>query len=357
MKIKNNKKIILIVLVFILLLIFLCLVVNKSLMYKYELFTDVIDSEEKCKYISSYGIMKSCTIYSSSTPISSIKVLQDYDFTKGFNNCTIYICTSALPEFISKINNINNINNTNNVNDINYKFILVSGDADETTPTDIVTTNEEFIKFIENDKIVHWYAQNCIGKHPKLSPIPIGLDYHTMNNTINHPWGESMTPKKQEDLLMTLSKDAKPFWERLTKCYSNFHFAITDSKYGYDRTDAMNTIQNELIYYEPNKIKRLETWKNMSTFCFILSPHGNGLDCHRTWEALCLGCIPIVKTSSLDVLFYDLPVLIVNEWSDVTLELLNYTISNYKTKYVSNQFNYDTLLLHYWMNKIKTSAI
>ena len=340
---KNKNKLIIILLVFVILLIVLCVFVNKSFIFKYELFTDKNESEENCIYISSYGIMKSCNIYSSTTPISSIKVLKDYDFTKGFDNCCIYICTSALPEFVSKINNIN------------YKFILVSGDADETTPTDIFTNNEEFNKFIENDKILHWYTQNCIGKHIKLSHIPIGLDYHTMSNNKNHQWGDSMTPKQQEELLMNISKDAKPFWERINQCYSNFHFTITDSKFGYDRIDAMNNIPNDLIYYEPNKIKRIETWVNMSTFCFIISPHGNGLDCHRTWEALCLGCIPIVKTSSLDILFYDLPVLIVNEWSDITLELLNNTISNYKNKYVTKQFNYNKLLLKYWINKITTS--
>ena len=62
-----------------------------------------------------------------------------------------------------------------------------------------------------------------------------------------------------------------------------------------------------------------------------------------------------LKTSSLDILFYDLPVLIVNEWSDITLELLNNTISNYKNKYVTKQFNYNKLLLKYWINKITTS--
>ena len=43
---------------------------------------------------------------------------------------------------------------------------------------------------------------------------------------------------------------------------------------------------------------------------FILSPPGAGFDCHRTWEALYLGAIPIVKTSSLDPLYKDLPVVI-----------------------------------------------
>ena len=80
----------------------------------------------------------------------------------------------------------------------------------------------------------------------------------------------------------------------------------------------------------------------------MISPHGNGLDCHRTWEALCLNCIPIVKTSPLDNLYIDLPVLIVNEWNDISMELLEKTANDFKDK----TFNYDKLTLQYWMDKI-----
>ena len=45
-----------------------------------------------------------------------------------------------------------------------------------------------------------------------------------------------------------------------------------------------------------------------------MSPQGNGLDCHRTWEALILKTIPIVRTSSLDPLYEGLPVVVVHEW-------------------------------------------
>ena len=95
-----------------------------------------------------------------------------------------------------------------------------------------------------------------------------------------------------------------------------------NTKYGYDRVDAYNQVPKELVYYEKNHIKRLNTWENQSKYAFVLSPHGNGLDCHRTWEALCLGCIPIVKTSAIDYLYEDLPVLIVKEWFDITKEIL-----------------------------------
>jgi hypothetical protein len=41
------------------------------------------------------------------------------------------------------------------------------------------------------------------------------------------------------------------------------------------------------------------------------------MDCHRTWEMLYFGMIPIVKTSTLDLLFTGLPVVILQTWEDL----------------------------------------
>ena len=43
----------------------------------------------------------------------------------------------------------------------------------------------------------------------------------------------------------------------------------------------------------------LTTLQQHAHFAFVASPSGNGLDCHRTWEALLLRSIPIVKVSVL----------------------------------------------------------
>ena len=102
------------------------------------------------------------------------------------------------------------------------------------------------------------------------------------------------------------------------------------------------------MYKRQSKIERYNTWKNQVEYTFVASPHGNGLDCHRTWEALCLGCIVIVKKSALDELYHGLPVLIVGEWSDICENLLLETISLFKTL----DFQYEKLSLNYWMNKI-----
>jgi hypothetical protein len=78
----------------------------------------------------------------------------------------------------------------------------------------------------------------------------------------------------------------------------------------------------------------------------VISPRGNGLDTHRLWEALYLGSLPIVKTSSLDLLYQNLPVLIVQEWEQVTEELLRK-----KAKELTHS-NPEPLTIYYWLDQI-----
>ena len=295
--------------------------------------------ENNCKYVSSRGIMKSCDIYSQQ-PISSIRQLIKYNFSMCKNGSTLYICSSALKHFISVL-----------FTRLNCKIILVTGDCDETCWKDLFSTYKEFISFIESEKIIHWFSQNSIAKHPKMTQIPIGLDYHTMVNG-HQTWGPKLNPLEQENVLQNIigNPSFKPFWEREIKCYSNFHFSMK-TRFGYDRLDAFNSIPKQLVYYEPTHVLRKQSWETQAKYAFVISPHGNGLDCHRTWEALTLGCIPIVKTSGLDSLYSDLPVLIVKNWSDINDNLLQITINQFKTI----KFNYERLLLSYWIQILNSN--
>jgi GR25 family glycosyltransferase involved in LPS biosynthesis len=290
--------------------------------------------ENECKFVSSLGILQSCDV-KSAVPISSTQKLIQYDWNTLKNGDSLYICSNAIKEFFKQYKTIN------------VSFILVTGDCDEIVPNDCFDTRNDFEEFINSDKVIHWYAQNCSGNHPKLSGIPIGLDYHTVKRQ-DHQWSRKMSPLCQEQQLLELN--TIPFTQRIIGCYSNFHFSIEGARFGFDRKDAMNNVPKELVFYEPSKCPRLESWKNQVKYAFVLSPHGNGLDCHRTWEALCLGCIPIVKKSVIDYLYEDLPVLIVDEWKQVTLILLEQTITDFSTK----TFNYSKLRLDYWVDKINS---
>jgi hypothetical protein len=292
-------------------------------------------NEKDCIYVSSRGILKSCDFYSK-TPISSISYLINYNeqLNNHKDNVVIYVCNTAIKDFIN-----------NHIQYIKCDFVLVSGDSDTTVPYDIFSSREEFIQFIKNEKLIHWYSQNCIIDHSKLTRIPIGLDYHTLSEC-KYIWGEQSHPISQEQNLIKLRDNSKPFWEREIKCYSNFHFNFY--RFGQDRIDAINNIQKNLIFYEEKQVPRIESWKTQTTYAFVVSPHGNGLDCHRTWEALILGCIVIVKQSGLDPLYEGLPVLIVSDWSDINMKLLEDTVKLFKNV----SFNYNKLKLEYWMNII-----
>lgn len=97
---------------------------------------------------------------------------------------------------------------------------------------------------------------------------------------------------------------------------------------------------------------RTELWKRKGEYAFSISPHGNGLDCHRTWEDLVLGCIVIVKTSSLDPLYEGLPVVIVKDWSEVTKENLKKWLALYHDASENPAYR-KKLTNAYWLRKIR----
>ncbi len=288
-------------------------------------------------YASSRGILKSCDYYSQN-PISSINILYNYphlEYLKTIKKPSIYICSSVIKSFIKCM-----------LPQIDYPFILVSGDCDETISNDM--NNDYSNILLEDQRLIHWFCQNNTIVHNKITTIPIGLDYHTLTQI--PAWGDISTCKEQELSLINIKSQSKPFWNREQKCYATFHFALRSN----DRKDALNNIDSDLVHYEENQITRLNTWNNQKDYTFVISPHGNGVDCHRTWEALCLGCIPIVKTSPIDILYKDLPVLIVEKWEDINIELLERTSKVFKTKQINNEFNMHKLELKYWVELIKS---
>lgn len=59
---------------------------------------------------------------------------------------------------------------------------------------------------------------------------------------------------------------------------------------------------------------------------FVACPPGHGMDTHRIWETLYMKRIPIIKRHPyFERLLKDFPVLFVDEWSDITKELLENT--------------------------------
>jgi hypothetical protein len=282
--------------------------------------------ESRCFYVGSRGLLKSCIHHSPNPNSTEYKMEWDIPLHLLKDGDSIYICSSALSDFVNRI-----------LPNIRTKFVLVTGDSDYSISADS--------DFISDPRLLAWFSQNLVSSkpHPKVKFLPIGLDYHTMANNDMY-WGQKTSPKTQEDELFAVAKKSRPFFERIPFAYTTFHFAIHRGS----RWQAYHEIPKDLVYYEPNQIPRLESWNNQIKYAFVLSPPGEGLDCHRTWEALCLGCIPIMISTPLDDMFEGLPVLIVKSWSHVTKELLDNTIAEYSLK----EWCLDKLQLKYWVDKL-----
>lgn len=56
---------------------------------------------------------------------------------------------------------------------------------------------------------------------------------------------------------------------------------------------------------------------------FVISPEGNGIDCHRHYEALMAGCIPIVERyDGICDKYGNCPILYTDDYSEITPEFL-----------------------------------
>jgi hypothetical protein len=269
--------------------------------------------------IASREFHRLCTHKISNPESESHRIPSTYPTKAGES---IYVHNTALERFVSEL-----------LPKIEVPFVLVSGDTDRTVPDDC---QYACAQILESPFLLRWYSQNCTKTdNPKLIQLPIGMYFHTRIPG-KYPGSPDQTVEEQMqsvDQLRNLPIEKRPL------CYANFQF-LMHTRYAWDRRDAIVEVPRNLVYYEPRRVSRIDTWSNMIQHKYVLSPHGNGLDCHRTWEALVLGCIPIVKTSPLDPMYEGLPVLIVQKWSDVTRELLD--------SFVPQTTGLNKLTLDYW---------
>lgn len=94
---------------------------------------------------------------------------------------------------------------------------------------------------------------------------------------------------------------------------------------------------------EPNK-KYLQ---NIASSKYVLSPHGDYPDCYRHYEAMYLSAIPITIRHPKLYFLEDMPTLLLNDWSELTEDLLN---SSYDT--IINKSR-EKLDINYWIDLMK----
>lgn len=263
-----------------------------------------------------------------------------YPFITGdtFRNMANHICDETNLEFDPKSVKYADIIFVGAEKDI-IRYFLEKIHPRIANPYILITHNDDtsipgpLEKYLDDPKLLTWFAQNIDRDHPKLVGIPIGFS--------NPVWGEIGNTQNYHAAMQNI-----PSWDaRENKAYMNFNIT-TNSQI---RSPIWNFFINKSFIHAVSRTSHRQHLEDLKKFRFVISPPGNGVDCVRHWESLLMGAIPIIKHSALDPLFQYLPVILIHEWSQVTPEFLEEQYKLLKDK----TFNRDKLLIDYWLNLIR----
>ena len=242
-----------------------------------------------------------------------------FDYTKVEEGDKVFVNLDYFNNFLNEVRKYS----------IKAKFILITHNADNPF-TDWHFNN---IK----DYVLKVYAINNICDNINVVTIPLAFqDY----------------PKDHFKLIiLTAIKRNKA--EKTNLLYMNFAIHTNKEK----RTICYNTFKGAEWVTKEENITKEKFMERILESKYVLSPEGTGIDCHRIYESIICGTIPIILKSGtvMDKFYEKLPVLLIDDWSIITKEYLenenNYE-NNRKRLYDWLNNNKGWTRAHFWINQI-----
>jgi hypothetical protein len=103
-----------------------------------------------------------------------------------------------------------------------------------------------------------------------------------------------------------------------------------------------NLLMNGIVN---RQVSGSQYFDELPSYKFVISPEGNGIDCHRHYEALMAGCIPIIEDNPIIREKYKgLPILYTRDYSEITREYLE---QQYK-EMLDKSYDFSRLFLSYY---------
>jgi hypothetical protein len=221
------------------------------------------------------------------------------------------------------------------------KVLLFATNYDTPTPDHPHDQTDEVIHSHPNLRRI--YTKNPRYSSERLQPLPLGPKWQKGSRAY---YGEPKeVTKRVLSSITTGANDTAALFSKGTRTIT-----LLLSHYSPGRGDREQNVHDLLA--TAASIITTETNKDLPAYLadmtrarFVFSPPGAGYDCHRHWEALLCGCIPIVKSSPVaEALFSGLPVWIVDNYTQVDSE-------NAERKYselMATPWEFERLFAPYW---------
>lgn len=207
---------------------------------------------------------------------------------------------------------------------IKDKFVLITHNSD-------VNVTASLAPLIKSCFLQHWFAQNNLLRDEKITTIPIGLENLWLNNNGRVSEFDEIRLKQATKIPRIL-----------------YGFNVNTNL--AERTLALANLAKCSVADKIN-VNSCKYRKALNKYMFVASPSGNGIDCHRTWEAFYFDVVPIVVRSDFYGSLPDFAGLLLNDWGEVD----NFTEENlrliYQDKIVKIRAN-KSLFFNYWKDRI-----
>jgi hypothetical protein len=251
--------------------------------------------------------------------------ISEVDFSSVQHGDIVFVRADLLHTYFEKIHpNIKN------------RYILISHNSDQNITAD-------FTKYID-EKIIHWFAQNALIAHPKITPIPIGLMlrlYDRKNQVVE-------LLKFNKNKAINTTDETTDSADKAPRIFYSFS-EETNTK----RSIALDVLKkSDICLGSTEMLARSDYYANINKYMFNASPEGGGVDCHRTWESMHLGAIPVLEKNTSTEYWQKigLPVLLINSWNEIS----TIDVSKLEEQYakMKGQFESPALYMEYWISEI-----
>jgi hypothetical protein len=179
-------------------------------------------------------------------------------------------------------------------------------------------------------------VQNNEYDHPKVGIMPIGIRDCGSIVAMHRRFDQKCLLEKGVSLRTALGANVRPIkcllcfsvWTHPSRqeCYDLFTGAGASGSlsFVYNLNDATSSADNAHTTNSFEKVPTTLVYDKTLESRYALCPRGFGVDTHRFYECIYLGCVPIVvRTHTVfDRLYTAYPCLVVERWEDVTDHLL-----------------------------------
>lgn len=198
-----------------------------------------------------------------------------------------YVGTVALPSFVADV-----------LPRVARPFVLVTGMSDP-GPAKVLGGADAARALAAHPRLVAWHAEMrdfgcaaapapCDGSCAvcaKVTALPLGVDLHTLAyKPADRPqWGAAQVVPAQSAAFAAAAAAATHADPRV---YVHFGW------FTKERRAVLKLLRGHPAFaFEADRhVPREQLWARMGRHAWVLCLQGGGLDCHRTWEALGLGC-------------------------------------------------------------------